>query len=327
MLEAAVAIVDGIQQEQVALERRAAVGMPEGDLGFADLPGVGEQPVGVEIGQRAGDDEPVLDAMRLERAAPETPEFDGVVDELVVVVCLEGGATGNVGIDRAHRRRHLPRRRQRADLQPMRLVLASFDAQAQAGAVEEAAVRIEKGGAHRGIEGVDLVAQLQRLVTAAGDVPSRLVALRRHEFAVTLPGVQTRQVARELTDQVAAGNPHRQADPLQRRRVGHRQADAKAMRMKRRDEVDSVGNHEGGSGVGARIREALRTKKSPPKRALRQAEAQRPKPSERERCGLYAGLAPAGRGAKPPRSAPGARSNGSRGALATNGRPASRRGP
>ncbi len=45
-------------------------------------------------------------------------------------------------------------------LQRMGLILTAVDHQAEAGAIEEAARGVEEGRAHRGVEGIDLPAQV-----------------------------------------------------------------------------------------------------------------------------------------------------------------------
>ena len=85
VLEPAAAVLEGVQHEDVAIERGASGAVPEADLGLAQPARVGEETVAVEIGQRAGDDELVDHAGSIEAAAPEAAELDRMVDELVVV--------------------------------------------------------------------------------------------------------------------------------------------------------------------------------------------------------------------------------------------------
>ena len=86
--------------------------MPERDRRLADALAVGQQALAVEVGQRAGHDELVLDALRLEAAAPEAAQLDRMVDELVVAVGLVAAlARGR------HRGRDLPVARQAAQLE------------------------------------------------------------------------------------------------------------------------------------------------------------------------------------------------------------------
>jgi hypothetical protein len=216
--------------------------MPERDLRLADALRVGEQACTVEIGQRAGDHVLVRHAAGLEAAAPEAAQLHGMVDELVVARRLVRAATGPIDLDRPHCGRDLPAGRQAAQLDAVRLGLAALDAQAQRGAVEEAAVRVDKGGAHRGVERIDQVADDQRRAPFAARQPGRLVELLQRQLARALLRAQLRQVARELAHQVAAGDPRRQAQALLGSRPRHGEGDAKQVGMRLRD-FDSVGEH------------------------------------------------------------------------------------
>ena len=242
VLEAAIAVIDRVEHEHVALERRLRflAAVPERDLRFADLLRVVDQALAIEARPRAGDDELVRPrhAPRMRRARtsrartgdrparrsrrPRRHPFDVLA--------------------RGHRRRHLPAARQLAERDRMRLVLAALDAQAQAGAVEEAARRIEKRCAHGGVEGIDEITQRQRRAPLARRLPGRLVELRQRHRLVALPRFEPRQMARELAHHVAAGNPHRQRQALRRGGRGHRQRDAELMRMQI-VRLDAVGDH------------------------------------------------------------------------------------
>src|ERR1700754_3113667 len=101
----------------------------------------------------------------------------------------------------------------------MRLALAALHPQAESGAVEEASLGIEKGGAHREVEGVDPIAQHQFAGAAAADDPGRLVELLERRRPSSLLGFERKEMARELAHQVAARNPDRQAEALLRRRT------------------------------------------------------------------------------------------------------------
>ncbi len=148
VFEAALPFVHRVEHENVALERQVARArlraVPERDLGLADAARVGKQPFAVEPGPGAGDDEIVRRAARNEGAAPEVAELERMIDELVVVVCDEAAARGS----RPHRGRDLPVARQRTEDDRMRLAFAAVHPQAQARAVEEAALRVQKGRAH-----------------------------------------------------------------------------------------------------------------------------------------------------------------------------------
>ncbi|EWS52866.1 hypothetical protein X551_04348 [Methylibium sp. T29] len=208
VLQAAVAVVHRVEQKDVALERRLLAAVPEGDLRLADAPGVGQQALAVEAGQHSGHDELVRHPRRLEAAAPEAAQLHRVVDQFVVA--------GRLVVRAGERQRccDLPAPGQPGDPQPVRLVLASVHAQEHAGAVEEAAPGIEVGRTHRGVEGVDHVAHHQRATAAAVRHPAGLVALDQGHGAIALARLELGQVAGELPHQVAARNPHRQAQRL-----------------------------------------------------------------------------------------------------------------
>ena len=184
VLEAAMALLDRVEQEQVARERRrgATFAVPERDLRGADAPHVGEQPRTVETRQRAGDDERVPHPAGLEAAAPEAAELERVVDELVVVGGLEVVAPRR----RRHCGGHLPVSGQPGERHAVALVLAAVDAQEHAGAVEEAAPRVEVGAAHRDVEAVDEVDDGERGAVLASRELGRLVELAQRDLAPVL---------------------------------------------------------------------------------------------------------------------------------------------
>ena len=105
--------------------------MPEGDLRLADALRVGEQPLAVEVGQRAGDDELVRHAARLEAAAPEAAELDRVVDQLVVVGRLVDAARRRIDLDAGSAVATCQPRGSVPICEAVRLGLAALDAQAQ----------------------------------------------------------------------------------------------------------------------------------------------------------------------------------------------------
>ena len=237
VLQAAMAVFCHLQHEQVVRKGRFASAMPEADLRTAQALHIGEQALAVERRPGTADDEPVFDAAGLEAALPETPERKRVVDELPVVGRLERARPA-----RGHRRGHQPAGRQAADLHPVRLGLAPFGAQEQAAAIEEATLGVEKGAAHRSVEGVHAVAHHERGAAAARCYPARLVALHQCHLAPALVRRQVRQMAREFAHQVAAGNPHRQAQDLLGRRTWQRQRDTPTVRLRVVD-LDPVAGH------------------------------------------------------------------------------------
>ena len=239
----AVAVVDRVQHEHIARLRRLLAAMPEADFCFADALRIGQQAVAVEVGQRTGHHELVRHALRAELAAPERAQFHRVVDQFVVVGGLEDSLTAGHARHRAHRGRHLPAFRQRAELHALRLGLAPFDAQEHAGAVEEAALRIQESRAHRGVEGIHQVAHHQRRAAGAFDLPAGFVELAHGQHAGALLRRQRRNMAGKFAHQVAAGNPHRQAQPLLRGRLRNGEGDAEQVRVRVFD-FDAVADHE-----------------------------------------------------------------------------------
>jgi hypothetical protein len=97
----------------------------------------------------------------------------------------------------------------REDFDRMRRIGLGIDPQAQARAVEEAAVDVEPRGAHRVVVCTHFIAKHQWLTRRAIDFPCALVELRDADVAATLLRVEALQVLGELTNQIAARNPHR----------------------------------------------------------------------------------------------------------------------
>ena len=240
VLEAAAAVFERVEQEQVAFEGRPGAAVPEGDLCLAEALRVGEEPLAVEIGQGAGDDELVGHAGRVEAAAPEPAELDRMVDERVVVGCdeLVGGGAGTS----VERRRHLPARRKPRQRDHVGLAFLPFDPQADAGAVEEPARRIEKRGAHRGVEGVHPVADDERHAGGGARQPARLVELLQRQRRAALLRREARQVTRELAHQVAAGYPGRKAQALLGSGPVDAQLDRESVPVRGAD-VDVIADH------------------------------------------------------------------------------------
>jgi hypothetical protein len=160
VLEAAIVVIHHIEHEDIAIHGRlAAVGMPEGDLGLADLLRIGEQALAIKAGRGTGDHKLVGHAAGRKAAAPEAAHLHGAVHQLVVMGCrVEAEA---VGVDLRGRQAggHLPVLV--AGLPSSSSAwgyLPAMHAQAQAGAVEEATPAIQPGGAHRGVISANLIA-------------------------------------------------------------------------------------------------------------------------------------------------------------------------
>jgi hypothetical protein len=153
VLEAAVAVVDRVQHEHVALERRLLAVVPERDGGsqMRCVSAIRRSPS--KSGSAPATTSSCGTPWALKRPRQKRPSRPDV-DQLVVVGRLAGAAALRVDLQRRHRAGDLPVARQALDLQAVRLVLAPFDTQRHAGAVEEAAPRVQESGAHRGVEGV-----------------------------------------------------------------------------------------------------------------------------------------------------------------------------
>lgn len=102
----------------------------------------------------------------------------------------------------------------RGQLQGVWVVRMALRAQAQAGGVEEAARSVEPGGADRGVAAINRVIQRERRAGLAGHFPAALAGLHHRQRATALTRPQALEVSGEFTDQVAAGNPCRQAQAL-----------------------------------------------------------------------------------------------------------------
>jgi hypothetical protein len=136
-------------------------------------------------------------------------------------------------------------------------MLATFDAQAQRGAVEKAPRRIEKRRAHRRVERVDAVADDERAAFGAVGLPARLVELLKRHRRPTLLGGEAREMASELADQIAARNPDRQAEALAGCGVVDDELDRERVAMGRGD-VDGVADHRAIVAAGTRRRSQAR---------------------------------------------------------------------
>ncbi len=263
VLEAAVAVFRRVEHEHVARERRLAAAVPEADLLVADALGVGQQARAVELRPRAADDELVHDTARRELAAPERAQLERVVGELVVVGRLEDlrarrlRAPGRLRarVDPRHPGGDVPTRRQLVQLDAMRLGGAAVDRQAQAGAVEEAAVVAEPGGAHRRVERVGVVRDDQRGAARSRDAPAILGQLHQRSFLRALARLEAAEMARELAHHVAARDPRGQAQGLLGRRIGDGQRDLELV-GRRVGDLDSIVNHSARAARAARGRQS-----------------------------------------------------------------------
>ena len=156
-------------------------------------------------------------AARLEVREVEAAGRHRVVDQLVVV----GGRVEPEAVRRRaggrERGGHAPARERGArwcrDVDDARHALAAGGAQEHARPVEVAAGRVEVGGAHRQVVRVDVRGHRQR-ACAGRRLPFVLGGLAHGDRGAGRVGAHGDEVARELADQVAAGNPRRQHEAL-----------------------------------------------------------------------------------------------------------------
>ena len=87
VFQPAVAVVHGVEHEQVAGKRGLALAVPEANGGFANLLRVGQQPLAVKRWRGPGHHEAVGHTACGELAHPEVAHFHGAVHQFVVVGC------------------------------------------------------------------------------------------------------------------------------------------------------------------------------------------------------------------------------------------------
>ena len=232
MLQAAVAIGHRIEHEQVGRMGRRVGGsgaslaaVPEPNSGLANGLGVGQQPCTIKAGRGSGHHETVGDTAGCEITGPEVTHLYRAVHQLVVVGRAVAAKSLAADLDRREAGGHLPARQARGSdqVQLMRRILLAMHLQKKASAVEEAALRVKPGGAHRVVQGVNLIAQHQRLVGSAVGLPTAFVQLGQLDCLPALLALQPLQVLGEFTHQVAARDPDRKTEGLQRLRLGNRQ--------------------------------------------------------------------------------------------------------
>ena len=218
VFKATITVAHGKRHEHVALHRRAPTGrLEKADLRLADFLQVGTQARHVEVGHLTGDDDVMRHAMGLEGRQREAAKFDRVIDQFVIVGCDIAAETVALGVELWQRGGDAPggicRTFGAADLDFMRRLLLARHAKEDAGAVEECMGLVEMGGAHRQVPCVDLIHQDQRPV-AAGGLPAVLVGFFKRDLSAISARRDAHDVARELTNHVAARYPCRQHQAL-----------------------------------------------------------------------------------------------------------------
>ena len=224
MFEAAVAAADCSDEKNVTRHRRRFA--EEADLPFADALEVAAQAAHVAI-VATGNHDLMWNATGLKGGVAEAAHFDRVVDQFVVVfgaVQAEAVAPGFAalvagGLNWIHRRGDAPVlvafACRRLDIDVARRLFLPDHAQEDAGAVEEGVRLVKVRAAHREIPGVDLDDDSQRRrVLQRRRLPGVLVELLQRDRLAACFGANRHDVAGEVADQVAAGNPCRQRETL-----------------------------------------------------------------------------------------------------------------
>ena len=88
VLQPAVAVINGIEHEQVIFKGRFLTAVPKPDLRFANFLGVRQQLIAVKTGRSTGHHKAVRHAAGLEAAAPESAHLHRRIHQRVVTVCV-----------------------------------------------------------------------------------------------------------------------------------------------------------------------------------------------------------------------------------------------
>ena len=243
VLQSAVAVLHGVEQEQVMVEGshagrglgigvRGCAAVPEPHFCLADAARIGEQAVCIERGRRLADDETVGNAVGREAPAPEAAQLHGAVGQRVVVRGRIASQAAGIHLLRRQGGGQLPPGRGLGQGQDVGQVGMPLGLHAHGSRVEKAALGIEPGGAHRGIMRIHDIVHLQRHPGPAADLPAVLVECRHRAGAPTLAGRHALHVAGEFAHEVAAGNPDRQHQRLGGRWLRDGERDLKQVRVR-----------------------------------------------------------------------------------------------
>ena len=224
VLQATIPLADRSHQEEVSGERQLA---EERHLRLADPRQVARQPGGVELGASA-DHHLVSHLADGKGEAAKFPHLHGTVDEVPVVLRTIASETVPVGLHQRQRGGHAPvppyRFGRRGQLDFTGLRFTPLHPQEQAGAVEEGMALVEVGGADRALPRIDLVFEHQ-LTLGPLHLPALLVQRHHREFPAAAGSTDGDEVAGEIPDHVAAGDPGGEGDG-DARRIGLLQEEA-----------------------------------------------------------------------------------------------------
>ncbi len=213
VLQAAIALAQGGDQEQVAVQGQLA---EQGRLFGAD-PGQVARQARLVAAVAPADGDPVGDAQDLEGDQAEAAHLHRVVDEVRVALGLVAAEAQGLGGQGPQAGGHPPGGAQVAgwwqQFQGAGGPVQVGHTQQQGGAVEVGVLGVQMGAAHRQVPGIDPVAHRDWPAPGATpgvQGPGLLVALGQGQGPGGVGGGYVQDVAGEVPDHVAPGDPGRQ---------------------------------------------------------------------------------------------------------------------
>ncbi|OIQ72419.1 hypothetical protein GALL_459550 [mine drainage metagenome] len=198
VFQSTVTVVLRIEHEQIMPVRWlvCAVRMPKPDFCLANGLRVGKQACPVKTGGRAVHHEAMFNATGIKATTPEGAPLHRGVHQFVVIGSLVLTKAPGGDVLRCQRRGNLPAGWQAISQQGQVVgtVLLTVHAQKQTGAIEEAALRVQPGGAHRIVKSVNLVTQCHRFSRRAMHLPGAFVALADGQTAAPLMCLEVLQI-------------------------------------------------------------------------------------------------------------------------------------
>ena len=181
MLQAAIAFFNRVEHEHIALVGSTGSGffvVPKLDFGFANFLRIGQQTGPIEGGQGARHHKFMGNAASRKLTAPKIAQLKRTVDQLIVVGCHIIAKALFVDFAGLQTCGHLPCTAfDGCQCDGMGQLFLTMHSQTQTGAIEEAALSVEPCSAHRIVEGIHLITQVQGLAFFALKVPLTFVVL------------------------------------------------------------------------------------------------------------------------------------------------------
>ena len=230
MFQTAVPVAGDQRHEHIAIHGRRFA--EHADMVFADRLQVPAQPRHIGL-VTTGHHHPVRHTTGFELGILEGAHFHRMVDQGIVVVCPETAKTqlraGQPGQPGSQVPAQVGGTFRCVDIHFAGLILVPHGCQEYTGAIEITVGGIQVGATHGQVPGVNVVLQLHRTI-ARWHLPGLLVDFRHGQRLTLATGLQIDQMAGEIPDHVAAGNPGRQRKRLPfRGRLRHGQRHFKKM--------------------------------------------------------------------------------------------------